>query len=73
VWTSASARKYAEYGVELLTLLATDERRFVWRAVASAMVKLARARPDVCQPAVEAWTRDPRRAHVAQVVHQHLK
>ena len=73
VWTSAGARKYAESGLELLAQLATDERRFVWRAVASAMVKLVRARPDVCRPAVEAWTRDPRRAHVAEVVRQHLK
>jgi 3-methyladenine DNA glycosylase AlkC len=73
VWTSAGARKYVESGIKLLTLLATDERRFVWRAVASAMVKLARARPAVCRPVVEAWARDPKRAHVAEVVRQHLK
>lgn len=73
VWTSAGARKYVESGVKLLTLLATDERRFVWRAVASAMVKIARARPDVGWPVVEAWAPDPKRAHVAEVVRQYLK
>ena len=72
VWTAAGARKYAEAGVELLNQLATDERRFVWRAVASAMVKLARARPDVCRPVIAAWSRDPQRAHVAEVARKYL-
>jgi len=72
VWTSAGARKYAEAGVELLSQLATDERRFVWRAVASAMVKLARARPDVCRPVIAAWSRDPQRAHVAKAAQKYL-
>lgn len=72
VWTAAGARKYAEAGVELLNQLAADERRFVWRAVASAMVKLARARPDVCRPAIAAWSRDPQRAHVAEVAQKYL-
>jgi 3-methyladenine DNA glycosylase AlkC len=72
VWTSVGARKYAEAGVELLDQLATDERRFVWRAVASAMVKLARARPEVCRPVIAAWSRDPQRAHVAEVAQKYL-
>jgi 3-methyladenine DNA glycosylase AlkC len=72
VWTAAGARKYAEAGVELLSQLATDERRFVWRAVASAMVKLTRARPEVCRPVIAAWSRDPQRAHVAEVAQKYL-
>jgi 3-methyladenine DNA glycosylase AlkC len=73
VWTSAGAYKFAEAGVELLTQLAADERRFVWRAVASGMVKLARARPEVGRPVIAAWSRDPKRAHVAAVVSKYLK
>jgi 3-methyladenine DNA glycosylase AlkC len=73
VWTAAGARKYAETGVELLTQLATDERRFVWRAVASAMIKLARARPNVCCPVVAEWASDPKRAHVAEIVYKYIK
>jgi 3-methyladenine DNA glycosylase AlkC len=73
VWTSAGAHKFAEAGVELLTQLAADERRFVWRAVASGMVKLARARPEVCRPVIAAWSRDPKCAHVAEVVIKYLK
>jgi len=73
VWTAAGARKYAETGVELLTQLAADERRFVWRAVASAMVKLARARPEVCRPVITQWASDPKRVHVAEVVHKYIK
>jgi 3-methyladenine DNA glycosylase AlkC len=72
VWTSAGARKYAEAGVKLLTQLAADDRRFVWRAVASGMIKLARSRPDVCPPVITAWSRDPKRAHVAEVVLKYL-
>ena len=73
VWTAAGARKYAETGVQLLTQLAADERRFVWRAVASAMVKLARACPTICRPVIAAWSRDPRRAHVAEAARKYLK
>jgi len=72
VWTAAGARKYAETGVEL-TQLAADERRFVWRAVASAMVKLTRARPDVCRPVIPQWASDPKRAHVAEIVYKYIK
>jgi len=72
VWTSAGARKYAESGIGLLAQLAADERRFVWRAVASGMVKLARARPDVCRPVIAAWSRDSKRAHVAEVVRKYI-
>jgi 3-methyladenine DNA glycosylase AlkC len=73
VWTSAGAHKFAEAGVQLLTQLAADERRFVWRAVASGMVKLARARPEVGRPVIAAWSHDPKRAHVAEVVIKYLK
>ena len=72
VWSAVGGRKYAEQGMDLLTDLAADERRFVWRAVAAATVKLGRARPDVVKPIVKQWRADPQRRQVADVVIRYL-
>ncbi len=52
--------------------LAADERRFVWRAVASAAVKLGKAQPEVVKPIVKRWRTDPQRKQVAAVVSRYL-
>ncbi len=72
VWSAVGGRKYAEQGMELLTDLAADERRFVWRAVASAIAKLGQARPEIVKPIVKQWRADPQRRHVAEVVNRYL-
>jgi 3-methyladenine DNA glycosylase AlkC len=72
VWSAVGGRKYAEQGMELLTDLAADERRFVWRAVASATVKLGKARPEVVKPVLEQWRADPVRCQVAEVASRYL-
>jgi 3-methyladenine DNA glycosylase AlkC len=72
VWSAVGGRTYAEEGIELLTELAADERRFVWRAVASAAAKLGRARPEVVKPIVKQWRADPQRRQVAEVVSRYL-
>ncbi len=72
VWSAVGGRKYAEQGMELLTDLAADERRFVWRAVASATAKLGQARPEIVKPIVKQWRADPQRRHVAEVVNRYL-
>ena len=72
VWSAVGGRKYAEQGMELLTDLAADERRFVWRAVASATAKLGRARPEVVKPILKQWRADPQRRQVAEVVSRYL-
>lgn len=38
--------RYPERSISLLETLATDERRFVWRAVASSLIKLLRRFPE---------------------------
>jgi len=73
VWSAVGGRKHAKEGARLLHRLAADERRFVWRAVASATVKLGRARPDVVKPLVRKWRKDPKRKHAAAVVAYYLK
>ncbi|CAG0937265.1 hypothetical protein TFLX_06186 [Thermoflexales bacterium] len=72
VWSAFGGRKYAEQGLELLHDLAADERRFVWRAVASATAKLGKARPEVVKPIVKQWRADPVRRQVAEVVNRYL-
>jgi hypothetical protein len=72
VWSAVGGRKYAEQGMELLTALAADERRFVWRAVAAATAKLGKARPDVVKPVLEQWRADPARCQVAEVTSRYL-
>lgn len=73
VWSAVGGRKHAKEGARLLHRLAADERRFVWRAVASAAVKLGRAQPDVVKPLVRKWRKDPKRKHAAAVVAYYLK
>ncbi len=72
VWSAVGGRKYAKEGLELLDTLASDERRFVWRAVASATVKLGKAKPEVVKPVLKKWLADPQRRHVAEVVGRYL-
>jgi 3-methyladenine DNA glycosylase AlkC len=72
VWSAVGGRKYAAEGMTLLTELAVDERRFVWRAVASASAKLGRACPEVVMPIVKRWRADPQRRQVAEVVSRYL-
>jgi 3-methyladenine DNA glycosylase AlkC len=73
VWSAVGGRKHAEAGGRILHRLAADDRRFVWRAVASAAVKLGRARPDVVKPLVRKWRADSKRKHAAAVVAYYLK
>ena len=72
VWSAVGGRKYAAEGVRLLHLLAADERRFVWRAVASAAAKLGKAQPEVVKPLLKKWKTDPARRHVAEVTERYL-
>ena len=72
VWSASGGRKYAEQGMEFLTDLAADERRFVWRAVAAATAKLGKARPEVVKPVLEQWHADPVRRQVAEVVSRYF-
>jgi 3-methyladenine DNA glycosylase AlkC len=72
VWSAVGGRRYATEGMQLLDQLAADERRFVWRAVASAAVKLGKARPEVVKPIVKRWRTNPQRKQVADIVSRYL-
>lgn len=56
----------------ILRRLALDERRYVWRAVASAMWRLGRKDPAPVLAELRRWLPDEDRAHVARVALKHI-
>ncbi|RLE40326.1 hypothetical protein DRJ23_02085 [Candidatus Acetothermia bacterium] len=56
----------------VLRRLSLDERRYVWRAVASAMWKLGRKRPEIVRPELARWLEDERRVRVARAALKYL-
>jgi len=58
-------------GIEILSKLAADERRYVWRSVASALLYLARRHLEV-RDTLRTWLKDPKRVKVAETVLKHL-
>jgi len=62
----------AKKALIVLRKLSLDERRFVWRAVASALWKLGRKRPDIVRPELARWLEDERRVDVAREAIKYL-
>jgi 3-methyladenine DNA glycosylase AlkC len=58
--------------LEILRQLAADERRFVWRAAASALHYLGKRHPKVVRPLVESWLQDEKRARAAEVALRYI-
>jgi len=71
-FSSAPAAPLAKKALIVLRKLSLDERRFVWRAVASALWKLGRRRPDIIRPELSRWLDDDRRVDVAREAIKHL-
>ncbi len=57
-FASYGGNKQWEKALEILARLATDERRYVWRAVASALRYIGRRRPEQVRPILEEWLQD---------------
>ena len=58
-------------GMQILSDLALDRRRYVWRAVASALLYLARRHPEI-RATLEKWKSDPERREVADTTLKYL-
>jgi len=71
-FSSAGAPPIAKKALIVLRKLSLDERRYVWRAVASAMWKLGRKKPEVIRPELSRWLEDERRVDVAREALRHL-
>jgi len=70
--SSPAATPIAKKALIILRKLSLDERRFVWRAVASAIWKLGRKCPEIVRPELARWIEDERRVDVARAALQHL-
>jgi len=57
----------------ILRKLALDERRYVWRAVSSAIWKLGRKCPDIVETEMARWLEDERRVEPAREAMKHLE
>ncbi|UCF10379.1 MAG: HEAT repeat domain-containing protein [Candidatus Bipolaricaulota bacterium] len=71
-FSGAGAAEMPRKAIIVLRKLSLDERRYVWRAVASAMWKLGRREEDVVRDELARWLEDPDRHHVARAALQHL-
>lgn len=68
----AAAIRRTSKALIILRRLALDERRYVWRAVASAMWRLGRRDPAPVLAELRRWLSDDDRAHVARVALKHI-
>ncbi|MEM2922149.1 MAG: hypothetical protein QXF26_07520 [Candidatus Bathyarchaeia archaeon] len=66
-FASYGGNKNWREGMKILTMLAKDERRYVWRAVASSLLYLARRHHEV-QDVLKTWLKDSKRCKVAKTV-----
>jgi hypothetical protein len=71
-FSGPAAAPIAKKAVIVLRKLSLDERRFVWRAVAAAMWKLGRKRPEIVRPELLRWLDDERRIDVAREALKYL-
>jgi len=71
-FSGSCAAPIARKAMIVLRKLSLDPRRYVWRAVASAVWKLGRRRAEVVRPELARWLEDEDRVHVARAAMRHL-
>jgi len=71
-FSGPAAEPIARKALIVLRKLSLDERRAVWRAVASAMWKLGRRCPEIVRPELMRWLEDERRLNVAREALKHI-
>lgn len=70
-FASYGGNKNWREGMKILEKLAADERRYVWRSVASALLYLARRHPEV-KDTLDTWLEDSERSKVAMTTLKYL-
>jgi HEAT repeat protein len=71
-FSAAEGGRHVDAALPILELLAEDDRRFVWRAVASAMRSLGRRAPERVVPVLKGWLEDERRSRPAATALRYL-
>jgi 3-methyladenine DNA glycosylase AlkC len=72
-FSASGGVRYVEAALPILTELAADERRYVWRAAATAMRHLGRRKPEQVGPVLEQWMHDEQRRKSAEVVLKYIE
>jgi len=73
VFSSAEGSKHCDEALSILRRLAADERRYVWRAVASALRNLGRRKPDKVKSELRRWLLDEKRRKVAETALHYIE
>lgn len=71
-FSASAGARLVKKALIILRKLSLDERRYVWRAVASAMWKLGRKKPEIVRPELARWLEDERRVDVAREALKYL-
>jgi hypothetical protein len=71
--SASGGAAHVERSLAFLYTLADDERRTVWRAVASAARALGKKQPKAVIPELQRWFEDPSRRQVAEVALKYLE
>jgi len=71
-FSASAGPRLVKKALIILRKLSLDERRYVWRAVASAMWKLGRKKPEIVRPELARWLEDERRVDVAREALKYL-
>jgi len=69
---SSGGTRNIKEALPILTQLAADERRFVWRAAASALHYLGKRHPRKVRPLLQGWLDDGRRRRAAEAALRHI-
>jgi len=71
-FSASAGARLVKKALIILRKLSLDERRYVWRAVASAMWKLGRKKPEIVRSELARWLEDERRVDVAREALKYL-
>jgi 3-methyladenine DNA glycosylase AlkD len=72
-FSAAEGAKHCDEALPILRRLATDERRYVWRAVASALRNLGKRKPEKVKPELKRWLFNGKRRNVAETALHYIE
>jgi len=73
IFSASEGAKQCDEALPILRRLATDERRYVWRAVASALSNLGKRKPEKVRPELERWLHYEKRKKVAKIALHYIE
>jgi 3-methyladenine DNA glycosylase AlkC len=73
VFSAAEGAKHCDEALPILRRLAADERRYVWRAVASALKNLGRRKPEKVRQELKSWLHDLKRRKAAETALKYME